>query len=82
MKTIDIEQFQNDLDRFVDEAVKEAQPLKVTQPDGKDFVVISAEEWAREQETLYVLQNASLMRQIAKSMKTYAEGSGYRPITW
>lgn len=77
MKSIDIDQFQNDLERFVDEAIKEAQPLKVTQPDGKDFVVISAEEWAREQESLYVLQNASLMRQIAKSMKTCAQGTGY-----
>jgi len=30
------------------------------------------------QETLYVLQNKSLMEQIERSLKTQGEGSGYR----
>ena len=42
---------------------------------GQDFIV-SAEDW--EQETLYVLQNKSLMEQIERSLKTHREGSGYR----
>jgi antitoxin YefM len=54
-------------------------PLKVTRRAGEDFVVISAEDWAREQETLYVLQNSELMKQIAQSAETHAKGTGYRP---
>ena len=54
-------------------------PLKVTHSGGVDFVVISAEDWEREQETLYVLQNNNLMKQIASSLKTHANHSGYLP---
>ena len=32
------------------------------------FVVISAEDWERGRETLYVLENRSLMQQIARSL--------------
>jgi antitoxin YefM len=42
-------------------------------------VVVSAQDWEREQETLYVLQNRSLMEQIQRSLKTHREGSGYVP---
>jgi antitoxin YefM len=34
----------------------------------QDFVVVSAEDWDREQKTLYVLQNRSLMEQIERSL--------------
>ena len=46
---------------------------------GDDFVVVSAEDWEREQETLYVLQNSSLMKQIAASSDSHAKNKGYRP---
>jgi antitoxin YefM len=42
-------------------------------------VVISAEDWEREQETLYVLQNSSLMKQIAESISTHVKREGYPP---
>jgi antitoxin YefM len=41
--------------------------------------VISAEDWEREQETLYVLQNASLVQQIAQSTETHHQNQGYSP---
>jgi len=42
-------------------------------------VVISAEDWEREQETLYVLKNASLIKQIAQSTQTHSQNQGYSP---
>ncbi len=42
-------------------------------------MVISAEDWEREQETLYILQNQSLMQQIAESQETHILNSGYEP---
>lgn len=39
----------------------------------------SAEDWEQEQETLYVLQNKSLMEQIERSLETHQQGVGYRP---
>ena len=54
-------------------------PLKVTRRNGNDFVAIGAEDWERDQETLYVLQNSSLMKQISESAHIHAERSGYIP---
>ena len=38
---------------------------------------MNADDWERVQETLYVLQNNDLMRQIAESMATHKQSSGY-----
>lgn len=79
MNTISVNQFRDNLKNFVDRAINQHEPIKVTRRNGKDFVIMSAEDWEREQETLYVLQNCSLMRQIAESARTHAERSGYTP---
>jgi antitoxin YefM len=60
----------------VEEVVEDHVPLRVKRRGGQDFVVVSAEDWEREQETLYVLQNRSLMEQIERSLKTHGEGVG------
>lgn len=38
--------------------------------------VISLEDWERDQETLYVLQNKPLMQQIAASLQTHQDNAG------
>lgn len=79
MDSVSVNKFRDNLKSFIDQVVKNHMPLKVTRRSGEDFVVLSAEDWEREQETLYVLQNSSLMRQIAQSLKTHGEGTGYTP---
>jgi len=44
-----------------------------------DMITLSLQDWASLQETLYVLQNQSLMTQIACSIETYQKGTGYQP---
>jgi len=61
------------------ESRNEHIPLRVTRRNGKDFVVISAEDWEREQKTLHILQNASLVQQIAQSTETHHQNQGYSP---
>jgi antitoxin YefM len=41
-------------------------------------IVVSTEDWEREQETLYILQNKSLMEQLERSLKTHRAGKGHR----
>jgi antitoxin YefM len=77
--SISINQFTNNLQEFLKRVTQQHIPLKITSQDGKDFVVISAEDWEQQQETLFVLQNTSLMQQISRSMATHAENQGYRP---
>lgn len=79
MDSISVNQFRDNLKSLVDKVVSEHEPLKVTRRGGDDFVVVSAEDWEREQETLYILQNSSLMRQIAESIATHAQAAGYVP---
>ncbi len=79
METISVNKFRDNLKNFVEQATHQHLPLKVTRRSGEDFVVIGAEDWEREQETLYVLQNSSLMKQIVASSKSHTERSGYIP---
>lgn len=79
MDSVSVNKFRDNLKSFVEQIVADHVPLKVTRRSGDDFVVVSADDWAREQETLYVLQNSSLMKQIADSAKTHRESAGYEP---
>ncbi|MCQ8118037.1 type II toxin-antitoxin system Phd/YefM family antitoxin [Methylomonas rosea] len=79
METVSVNQFRDNLKSYVEQVVDNHEPLKVTRRAGEAFVVISADDWEREQETLYVLQNASLMAQIAASGATHTQNQGYLP---
>lgn len=79
MDTVSVNQFRDKLKSYVEQVVTDHEPLKVTRRAGEAFVVMSADDWEREQETLYVLQNSSLMKQIADSMATHNQGKGYKP---
>lgn len=78
METVSVNQFCSKIKSFVEQVASDHVTLKVTRRSGGDFVVISAEDWEREQETLYVLQNSSLMEQIKESVSTHVKGSGYQ----
>jgi antitoxin YefM len=79
MREISVHDFRSHLRDAVEKVTEDHVPLRVKRRGGQDFVVVSAEDWEREQETLYVLQNKSLMEQIERSLKTHREGTGYRP---
>ena len=79
MDSISVNKFRDNLKSFVEQVVTNHLPLKVTRRSGDDFVILSADDWEREQETLYVLQNNDLMKQIAASATTNAKNKGYEP---
>ena len=72
-------EFRSHLREAVEGVVEDHVPLRVKRRGGQDVVVVSAEDWEREQETLFVLQNKSLMAQLERSLKTHGQGTGYRP---
>ena len=79
MIQLSVNKFRANLKAFVDKAINDHIPLRVNRRKGRDFIVMSAEDWERERETLYVLQNSSLMTQINESMKTFKSNEGYKP---
>lgn len=64
MDTMSVNKFRDNLKSAVEQVVSRHEPLKVTRRGGEAFVVISADDWEREQETLHVLQSKNLMQQI------------------
>ena len=72
-----IKQFKENLKNYIDQVINNHIPLKVTDNNGNDFIVVSFEDWEREQETLYILQNKSLIQQIIDSQVTHTQGKGY-----
>ena len=79
MDTVSVNKFRDKLKDCVERVISQHTPLKVTRRNGEDFVVVSAEDWEREQETLYILQNSNLMKQISDSMATHVQRQGYTP---
>ena len=77
MDTVSVNKFRDTLRDCVERVISQHTPLKVTRRNGEDFVVVSAEDWEREQETLYVLQNSNLMKQISESISTHSQRQGY-----
>lgn len=76
MKAVSLRTFEDNLDKHAPQALAKHLPLKVTNPDGDDFVIVSAAEWSQQQETLHVLQSRGLMRQIATSLETHQQSQG------
>jgi antitoxin YefM len=79
MDTISVNKFRDTLKDCIEKVVSQHNPLKVTRRSGEDFIVVSAEDWEREQETLHVLQSSSLIKQIADSTITHGKKQGYTP---
>jgi len=79
MDSVSVNKFRENLKYFVEQVVNDHLPLKVTRRNGDDFVVVSAENWVRERETLYILQNNYLLKQIAASAVSHKEKTGYAP---
>ena len=79
MESVSVNRFRSNIKSLVDQVADQHAPLKVTRRNGEDFVVVSVQDWERDQETLYVLQNSSLMRQISESTRTHAQRCGYTP---
>ncbi len=76
---LSVNEFRANIKGYVDRVVADHEPLTVSRRNGGDFVVVSLEDYERDKETLYVLQNSSLMAQIAASFETHTKSSGYKP---
>ena len=79
MLQITVNEFRGNLKASVERVIRDHEPLRVTRRSGEAFVVISAADWNLEQETLYVLQNQSLMQQISQSLETHRTHQGVTP---
>jgi len=66
--------FERTFRRCVQQVIDDHEPLRVIETMG--LRGDRGEDWQRDQETLYVLQNQSLMEQIARSLQTTRRSTG------
>ena len=78
---LSVNQFRANLKKYVNLTVDNHELLEVSRKNGEAFVVMPLEDYEREQETLHVLSNTSLMSQIQESLKTYNSNTGYKPTS-
>ena len=76
---LSVNKFRANLKYYVDKSIEEHQPIEVSRKNGDSFMVLSMEDYRRDKETLYILENSYLMRQINSSLTTFNRSSGYRP---
>ena len=77
---VSVNKFRSNLREHVERVIDTHMPLRVTRRDATDFVVVSIEDWEREQETLYILQNHDLMKKIRSAREADTRGErGYTP---
>jgi antitoxin YefM len=79
MLELSVNKFRANLKVIVDKAIGEHLAIRIKRRAGKDFIIVSAEDWDRDQETLYVLRNSTLMSRVAESVLTYQNKGGYSP---
>lgn len=79
MESVSVNKFRDNLKTFADLTADRHEPIRVTRRNGADFIIMNADDWEREQETLYILQNPTLMRKIRAAQESHANGQGYVP---
>lgn len=79
MRHLSVNQFQADFAHALMSVMAQHDILRVRQTPDADVVILRADDWEHLQETLFVLENQGLMRQIAASLQTHVAGQGYRP---
>lgn len=64
MEAISYTTFRQNMASVLDQVSADAAPVQITRQGKQATVVVSLDDWQSLQETLYVLQNENLMRQI------------------
>ena len=68
--------FRQSLATVLDKVNEDSVPIQITRKGSKGAVVMSVEDYEQLKETLYVLQNKSLSKQIEKSIQTHETNQG------
>ena len=76
MEVLSYSVFRQTLSSVLDKVNEDSVPIQITRKGGRGAVVMSVEDYESLEETLYILQNKSLSKQMARSMETHKKGMG------
>ena len=76
MDVLSYSTFRQSLIFVLDKVNEDSVPIQITRKGNKGAVVMSVEDYEQLEETLYVLQNKSLSKQIETSIQTHEANQG------
>jgi antitoxin YefM len=76
MRATTVTDFRANIATMLDHVTNDHVPLFVTRNGGRNVVVVSAEDWAGMQETMYLLQNPANARELLDSIAELNAGKG------
>jgi len=68
MTAIAYTQFRRKVGEVIDNLVADGEPVTITRADGKNLVLVTAEEWESVQETLYLMSSEENAKRLRKSI--------------
>lgn len=82
-RVVTAERFRLDVDREVDQTIDEHMVLHVHRDQGRDFVVMGAEDWGSIEETLHLSQVPGLVKSLRDaSAEPLEEGTRLEDLEW
>lgn len=82
-RVVSAEKFRQDVDHEVDKTIEDHRVLHVHRGEGRDFVVIGAEDWGSIEETLYLNQVPGLVQSLREAAEEpLEEGVRLEDLDW
>lgn len=76
MQTVSYTEARDNLKRVIDQAVTSRAPILITRQRGENVVMVSAEEWAGMEETLYLMSSPANAKHLLDGIKELDAGRG------
>ncbi len=76
MQTVSYSEARDNLKAVMDKAAADRAPILITRQRGENVVMISAEEWAGMEETLYLLASPANAKHLLDGIKELDAGRG------
>lgn len=74
MTAIAYSQFRQRIGEVVEDAISSSEPVTVTRADGRNFVIVSAEEWEAVNETAHLSSRGENARRLRESLEQARNG--------
>ena len=74
MHTVSYTEARDNLKRVIDQAVTSRAPIMITRQRGDNVVMVSAEEWAGMEETLYLLKSPRNAERLLEAVRGFEAG--------
>ena len=74
MQTVTYSEARENLKAMIDKVVADRAPLKITRQRGGGAVLVSEEEWASMEETLYLLRSPKNAERLLEAVRGFERG--------